>query len=58
MVFLAYIQKQRIFPLYLSHDPRNGYDYENLIQIEALAAEITDDFEAACYEKFVRWHCK
>lgn len=58
LVFLAYIQKQRIFPLYLSHDPRNGYDYENLAHIEELAAEITDDFEAECCDKFARWPCK
>lgn len=58
LVFLAYIQKRRIFPVYLSHNPRNGYDYENLDLIEELAAEITDDFEAMCYDKFVRWTCE
>ena len=58
LIFLAFVPEQRIFPLYLSPRPRNGYDYENISELEYLAAEILTDFEANRYDKFARWSCK
>ena len=47
-----------VFPLYLSPRPRNGYDYENIGELEDLAEKILADFEARRYDKFARWACE
>lgn len=58
LIFLSFTEEKRIFPLYLSSRPRNGYDYENISKLEDLALEILADFETQQYEKFARWDCK
>ena len=37
--------------------PRNGYDYENIGELEELAQRILTDFAARKYDRFVRWDC-
>ena len=58
LIFLAFVREKRVFPLYLSPKPRNGYDYENIGELEELAEKILVDFEAKRYNKFARWACK
>lgn len=58
LIFLAFVREKRAFPLYLSPKPRNGYDYENIGELESLAEKILADFEAKRYDKFARWDCK
>ena len=58
LIFLVDTQQQRIFPLYLSPRPRNGYSYENMGELVELAEDFLNDFAARRYDRFARWACE
>lgn len=55
LIYFVPPEEKLIFPVFLSPRPRNGFNYENLEKIEAIAQQIIFDYEQQQFEKFKRW---